>query len=361
MSTDTIPFPAATEEAVNDTAVSRHDWQDRPTDSLELDDEAVEALDTSGFDTLGKVYEFLVSSSDDSLNGVDLTALRAAFDEMFQAHPDWKPETDFVPVAAKEDLSAETPAEVVDQTVLARLRRKAEHLEVIQEKWAEVDKLFRGWKDKKAAADAAKKLYEAENEVLHDMISEENAPQPTLPGCSTVEMEEQQQENEPNQAAQPDSEAWRDVTIEELGFPPAICKILREDQDEPIVTLGDINNWCKQFSLDDLSGIGPAKVTIMEDCMEQFWATWEQPVEGEALEPEGPEAVEGETPAVDLDKTIIQLTSDIDGYDDETHQLFAGAEFAVVSWSEDNPPLPTIASENGAPVTLAESQFEITQ
>ncbi len=361
MSTDTIPFPAASEEAVKDYMANGYDWQDQPIDRVGLDDEIVEVLDTNGFNTLGQAYEFLVSSAADTLDGVHLDPLRAKFEELFDEHPSWQPGPKLVPVATQEDLLAETPAEVVDQTVLAKLRRKAEHLEVIQEKWAEVDKLFRGWKDKKAAADAAKKLYEAENEILHDMISEENAPQPTLPGCSTVEMEEQQQENEPNQAAQPDSEAWRDVTIEELGFPPAICKILREDQDEPIVTLGDINNWCKQFSLDDLSGIGPAKVTIMEDCMEQFWATWEQPVEGEALEPEGPKAVEGETPAVDLDKTIIQLTSDIDGYDDETHQLFAGAEFAVVSWSEDNPPLPTIASENGAPVTLAESQFEITQ
>ena len=66
--------------------------------------------------------------------------------------------------------------------------------------------------------------------------------------------------------------AWRDVTTEDLGIDPKICILLREAQDKPIATLGDIADFCEEYGLTDLKKIGKAKSQKIEEAMDAYWA-----------------------------------------------------------------------------------------
>ena len=65
-------------------------------------------------------------------------------------------------------------------------------------------------------------------------------------------------------------EAWRSATIEDAGIPPAVCKILRENND--IGTLGQLADWGNEFALTDLKKIGPAKAEQIQNATDDYWA-----------------------------------------------------------------------------------------
>ena len=65
--------------------------------------------------------------------------------------------------------------------------------------------------------------------------------------------------------------SWRDVSVEELGIDPKLCIILREAQDTPITTLGDIADFCEKYQLVDLHKIGKAKAEKIEEAMDAYW------------------------------------------------------------------------------------------
>jgi hypothetical protein len=64
---------------------------------------------------------------------------------------------------------------------------------------------------------------------------------------------------------------WREVSIEDLGIPPGICKILREEHE--ITTLGGIADWSSSGnSLTSLKKIGESKAAKIEEAMDRYWA-----------------------------------------------------------------------------------------
>lgn len=331
---------APTDEPTDEPPCDPNAWQDWTLDELGLDGETIEAVMAGdGPDTAGKLYEFLVASPEtDTLNGVACPPLRGKFDDLFAEHPDWRPDVNI-------ELSAEGPAKS-EESVIQKLKLRDEHLQIIQDKRAEVVELLQDWSVKQEAAKSAKKLYEAECEVLLDMIDEENSPQPKLPGCSTIELEDQDPEGE---APSEDDESWKLATLEQIGFPESICVILREKQEGPLNTMGDIQEWCTNYGLGDLKKIGPEKQKVMEDCMAGFWEKWNH---GEFTAPdEAPTEAEDEA---DAKPSVVQLTCDIDGYDNEEHQLYAGAEFDVVGWDHTLENSPQVTTADGSTLVFIE-------
>lgn len=68
-----------------------------------------------------------------------------------------------------------------------------------------------------------------------------------------------------------DNDAWRSVTIEALGIPAGICKILREDN--AITTLGQIADFSRDGApLTSLKKVGQLKADKIEAAMDAFWA-----------------------------------------------------------------------------------------
>ena len=65
------------------------------------------------------------------------------------------------------------------------------------------------------------------------------------------------------------AEAWRAATIEEIGIPPAICKLLRENNK--IETMGQIADHCEDYELTDLKKIGKTKAEKIEQAMDAYW------------------------------------------------------------------------------------------
>jgi hypothetical protein len=97
----------------------------------------------------------------------------------------------------------------------------------------------------------------------------------TCPTCSQARVDRQATTTEDvtdASEATPDTEDWRSVTVEQLGISPAICKILRESQEKPIATLGDIADHCKEYQLTDLKKIGEAKAEKIQEAMDAYWA-----------------------------------------------------------------------------------------
>lgn len=66
-----------------------------------------------------------------------------------------------------------------------------------------------------------------------------------------------------------DDDSWKSVTIEALGIPAGICKILREDNS--IETLGQIAKHGEGRALTDLTKIGESKAEKIQECMDKYW------------------------------------------------------------------------------------------
>ena len=92
------------------------------------------------------------------------------------------------------------------------------------------------------------------------------------------------------QASQEEDQSWREVTIEDAGIPEKLCAFLLENKP-PLETLGDLADWSDKHkkSLTDVTGIGPAKATQIEDALVEFWAQ-----RNSTPEDEGEEDAEGD-------------------------------------------------------------------
>lgn len=103
--------------------------------------------------------------------------------------------------------------------------------------------------------------------------------------------------------------AWRSVTVEQLGLKESICKALRENPERTIATLGDIADWSAAPSLKqliDIPKIGESKASAIIAACDAYWAKNPQPevqgalgTVGQALQEAGvtPTAPEGASPA----------------------------------------------------------------
>lgn len=97
------------------------------------------------------------------------------------------------------------------------------------------------------------------------------------------------------QASQEEDQSWREVTIEDAGIPEKLCAFLLENKP-PLETLGDIADWSDKHkkSLTDVTGIGPAKATQIEDALVEFWAQRNSTPEDEGEEDAEDDAGEDE-------------------------------------------------------------------
>lgn len=72
-------------------------------------------------------------------------------------------------------------------------------------------------------------------------------------------------------------ESYRLVSIDTLGLPPKVCELLRENVPS-LSTIGAIQDWLGDADhvLQDVKGLGTAKVTMVEEALEQFWKRRQQ-------------------------------------------------------------------------------------
>lgn len=77
---------------------------------------------------------------------------------------------------------------------------------------------------------------------------------------------------------------WRSVPVEDAGVPEKLCGLLRENKP-PIETLGDLADWSdvRKKWLTDITGIGPAKATQIENALVEFWAQRNSQPEDESV------------------------------------------------------------------------------
>lgn len=124
----------------------------------------------------------------------------------------------------------------------------------VEEQEREVARLEGEWNVAKAEAKAAKENYELGVATLRRIVREHNDPQRTLPFDGSKE--------------QPADDAWRAVTLEDLGFSGQIYLALAE---AGLKTLGAIADHTAEHELTDIKGIGPGKATNIEERLEQWW------------------------------------------------------------------------------------------
>lgn len=94
--------------------------------------------------------------------------------------------------------------------------------------------------------------------------------------------------------AAPAEEAWRSVSIDQIGLPEKLASSLIEAE---IKTIGALADYTKEHELTDLPGIGPAKAEKIQNAMEAYWKEHPQTEQTEQTEPaEQEESVPAETP-----------------------------------------------------------------
>lgn len=111
-------------------------------------------------------------------------------------------------------------------------------------------------------------------------------------------------------AAAPDGtdlEAWRLVTLTELGIEGGLAKIL-EEHDPKLETLGALADWTSAGNgLNEIKGVGPAKADKLADAMEAYWAKHPRPAEATSADtrPVQPWPVSGSTTAGTGSLTVL--------------------------------------------------------
>jgi DNA polymerase/3'-5' exonuclease PolX len=105
----------------------------------------------------------------------------------------------------------------------------------------------------KSKASAAKKAFEQADAELRHLI----ARGPDRQGQLDLD-------------AGQDSEAWRTVTLAEIGVDASILKNLME-HDPPIATIGDVQKHCEEYELTNVKGIGAAAELKIDQALSQYW------------------------------------------------------------------------------------------
>jgi hypothetical protein len=134
---------------------------------------------------------------------------------------------------------------------------------------------------------AAAKLLQEEYEELSDlslgkfperMFVDNESPTPDQPTGAMVETES--------------GEAWRSVSIDELGLSLAVASKLHESLggDNGHATIGNIADFTASRKLTDIKGIGKSAAEKIEDALSNFWAKHPQPVAESAEETSAEEA-----------------------------------------------------------------------
>lgn len=110
------------------------------------------------------------------------------------------------------------------------------------------------WKSAKADAREAKKAYDAAVIRLNSLI--DGGPKiAAAPSLAEGEIDSS-------------PEAWRTITVEELGLAQGICDVLRKAE---ISTLGAIADWTNERLLTEIKGVGVSKAEVIEQACEQYW------------------------------------------------------------------------------------------
>lgn len=122
----------------------------------------------------------------------------------------------------------------------------------------------------KAALKSAKADYDecvmSLRELARSIANDESRPM--------MEMFEAAEGDEPAKDDTAPADGWRTSPISELGFPAGL---LAKFEEENIATIGDLEDMREQISLGNQSwpkGIGPAKITLIEDRVIEWLGDW---------------------------------------------------------------------------------------
>ena len=172
-------------------------------------------------------------------------------------------------VPAVEEIEAQTDdaeAPPVEDNPASYTAREQAHYEEIRKAERYVRDKEREMGNAHEEYKAAKREFESADEELRVLIARGPEAQMRL----ALETDEPQE--------QP-AEAWRAVTIDELGFGGRIHKALTEAN---LTTLGAIADWTKEYQLTDIGGIGPAAGLEIEEKLADYWAKNPLPEEATA-------------------------------------------------------------------------------
>ena len=132
------------------------------------------------------------------------------------------------------------------------------------------------WARSQEAAKSAKKEFDGAVEKLREIIARGPEAMPLFDG--QAEDDQDKEDDEDDIASSPD--AWREVSINELGLSEAI---LEKFDEIDVATVGELEDLRAEISQGKSSwpkGVGPAKVTIIEDAV-LSWLSLHQAVEQE--------------------------------------------------------------------------------
>lgn len=115
----------------------------------------------------------------------------------------------------------------------------------------------------------AKQSCEAANAAIQRAIEEDenDANRPLL----------NQLDASSSSSADEEDTSYRLVSIDTLGLSAKICELLREN-NPPLATIGAIQDWLGDADhvLQDVKGLGTAKVTQVEEALDKFWKRWRE-------------------------------------------------------------------------------------
>lgn len=177
-------------------------------------------------------------------------------------------------VEAGDELPAQEAAEVPAQEPMPEVpapqpipeppSKAPEWLAAIKRARREVAITKAAWLEAKDVASSAKKEYEAAQNKMNRVIDGER-PLPVIDAIEAVEVADPPAVVE---AAVPD-DAWRSVSIDQLGLPAKLCDKLRENDIATIGQLEDLRGRAgiAGAGLRSIKGIGKAKVDAIEDAV----------------------------------------------------------------------------------------------
>lgn len=173
-------------------------------------------------------------------------------------------------VTPVDEATKPTATEGWEHDLLAEIRELEKEVALAESSWTAA----------KEVAKARKAFYEEQVTALRSKIrqADEKFPLFDKPKAAATETEKavEQGSDAPDSVTfklgepvdKTTDESWRGVRLEELQIKAATLNKLYESDLE---TVGDLSNWCNDRELDDIKGIGPAKVDEIETALEAFW------------------------------------------------------------------------------------------
>ncbi len=166
--------------------------------------------------------------------------------------------------------------QAVEEQGLSRI--EVEHYAAIREASIKVGAFLVTWEGHKSDASMSKKRYDSAVEALCEFIDDGPTAQRKLPGTGAADGDGDGGNNdgdggdgclEVNEHFI--SDAWRDLSVADLSIPGAAATNLADGGLDTIGRLIDKMKKDATYWAKDVTGIGPAKQTVIEDAVPQFF------------------------------------------------------------------------------------------